>query len=99
MNAPLPWSFTITTTEPAVVGNVVAQGNGDTLGCGFQVLGQIGTTIGLGLLFDTLIVRHLASGCGGRAPATRPTHPDGACSASRVNEVRQTELSACLLLR
>src|SRR5262249_12020101 len=24
---------------------------------GFQVLGQIGTTIGLGLLFDTLIVR------------------------------------------
>jgi hypothetical protein len=30
MNAPLPWSFTITTTEPAVVGNVVAQGNGDT---------------------------------------------------------------------
>jgi hypothetical protein len=48
VNVPLPWTFMITTTEPAVVGNVVAQGNGDTLGC---------TTIGLGLLFDTLIVR------------------------------------------
>jgi hypothetical protein len=31
-DATLPWSFTITTTEPAVVGNVVAQGDGDTLG-------------------------------------------------------------------
>jgi len=29
-DAPLPWSFTITSTEPAIVGNVVAQGNGDT---------------------------------------------------------------------
>ncbi len=40
-NAPLPWSFTITTTEPAVVGNVVAQGNGDTLGCRITVNGEV----------------------------------------------------------
>ena len=40
-DAPLPWSFTITTTEPAVVGNVVAQGNGDTLGCRIIVNGEV----------------------------------------------------------
>jgi hypothetical protein len=40
-NAPLPWSFTITTTEPAVVGNVVAQGNGDTIGCRITVNGEV----------------------------------------------------------
>ncbi|WP_216823766.1 MmpS family transport accessory protein [Mycobacterium rhizamassiliense] len=40
-NAPLPWSFTITSTEPAVVGNVVAQGNGDTLGCRIIVNGEV----------------------------------------------------------
>jgi Mycobacterium membrane protein len=40
-NAPLPWSFTITTTEPAVIGNVVAQGNGDTLGCRITVNGEV----------------------------------------------------------
>ncbi|WP_156687050.1 MmpS family transport accessory protein [Mycobacterium sp. Marseille-P9652] len=40
-NAPLPWSYTITTTEPAVVGNVVAQGDGDTLGCRITVNGQV----------------------------------------------------------
>ena len=40
-NAPLPWSFTITTTEPAVVGNVVAQGDGDTLGCRIIVNGEV----------------------------------------------------------
>jgi len=40
-NAPLPWSFTITTTEPAVVGNVVAQGNGDTIGCRIIVNGEV----------------------------------------------------------
>ncbi len=32
-NATLPWSYTITSTEPAIVGNVVAQGNGDWIGC------------------------------------------------------------------
>ncbi|MCW2659297.1 MAG: hypothetical protein JWP83_449 [Mycobacterium sp.] len=40
-DAPLPWSYTITTTQPAVVGNVVAQGNGDTLGCRITVNGEI----------------------------------------------------------
>ena len=40
-DAPLPWSFTITTTEPAVVGNVVAQGTGDTLGCRIIVNGDV----------------------------------------------------------
>jgi Mycobacterium membrane protein len=40
-NAPLPWSFTITSTEPAVVANVVAQGNGDTLGCRITINGQV----------------------------------------------------------
>ena len=40
-DAPLPWSYTITTTQPAVVGNVVAQGNGDTLGCRITVNGEV----------------------------------------------------------
>jgi hypothetical protein len=40
-NVPLPWSYTITTTEPAVVGNVVAQGNGDTIGCRITVNGEV----------------------------------------------------------
>lgn len=40
-NAPLPWSYTITTTEPAVIGNVVAQGDGDTLGCRITVNGEV----------------------------------------------------------
>ncbi|OBJ16414.1 hypothetical protein A5622_25375 [Mycobacterium sp. 1245801.1] len=40
-DAPLPWSFTITSTEPAVIGNVVAQGNGDTLGCRIIVNGEV----------------------------------------------------------
>ena len=40
-DATLPWSFTITTTEPAVVANVVAQGNGDTLGCRITVNGEV----------------------------------------------------------
>lgn len=40
-DAPLPWSFTITTTEPAVIGNVVAQGNGDSLGCRITVKGEV----------------------------------------------------------
>ena len=40
-DAPLPWSYTITTTEPAVIGNVVAQGDGDTLGCRITVNGEV----------------------------------------------------------
>ncbi|ACC40146.1 MmpS family transport accessory protein [Mycobacterium marinum] len=41
VDAPLPWSFTITTTEPAVLGNVVAQGNGGTIGCRITVNGEV----------------------------------------------------------
>jgi hypothetical protein len=40
-DAPLPWSYTITTTQPAVIGNVVAQGTGDTLGCRITVNGEV----------------------------------------------------------
>jgi hypothetical protein len=41
INAPLPWSFTITSTEPAIVGNVVAQGNGNTISCRITVNGIV----------------------------------------------------------
>ncbi|MGO9032827.1 MmpS family transport accessory protein [Mycobacterium sp.] len=41
LDTPLPWSYTITSTEPAVVGNVVAQGNGDTIGCRITVNGVV----------------------------------------------------------
>ena len=40
-NVPLPWSYTITTTDPAVIANVVAQGNGDSLGCRITVNGIV----------------------------------------------------------
>jgi hypothetical protein len=40
-NAPLPWSYTITTTDPAVIANVVAQGNGNSLGCRITVNGVV----------------------------------------------------------
>jgi Mycobacterium membrane protein len=40
-NAPLPWSYTITTTDPAVIANVVAQGNGPTLSCRITVNGIV----------------------------------------------------------
>ena len=40
-NAPLPWSYTITTTDPAVIANVVAQGDGNTLGCRITVNGVV----------------------------------------------------------
>ncbi|MDT7764529.1 MAG: hypothetical protein QOC63_3949 [Mycobacterium sp.] len=29
----LPWSYDVTTTEPAVFANIVAQGDGDSIGC------------------------------------------------------------------
>lgn len=32
-HAPLPWRYEITTTDPAVIANLVAQGDGSTLGC------------------------------------------------------------------
>ncbi|MBV9321348.1 MAG: transport acessory protein MmpS [Mycobacterium sp.] len=40
-NAPLPWSYTITTTDPAVIANLVAQGDGSTLGCRIIVNGVV----------------------------------------------------------
>jgi cell division protein FtsX len=40
-NAPLPWSYTITTTDPAVIANLVAQGSGNTLGCRIIVNGVV----------------------------------------------------------
>ena len=41
LDATLPWSYTITTTEPAVVGNVVAQGNSNFIGCRIIVNGEV----------------------------------------------------------
>jgi len=37
----LPWTFTITTTVPAVIASVVAQGNSDNLGCRITVNGEL----------------------------------------------------------
>lgn len=37
----LPWRYTITTTQPAVVANVVAQGNGNSIGCRITVNGVV----------------------------------------------------------
>lgn len=37
----LPWSQTLTTTDPAVFANVVAQGDGDSLGCRITVNGVV----------------------------------------------------------
>jgi hypothetical protein len=39
--ARLPWSLTITTTSPSVVGSVVAQGNSDSIGCRIVVNGEV----------------------------------------------------------
>jgi hypothetical protein len=41
VDATLPWSHTITSTEPAVVGNVVAQGDGNFIGCRITVNGVV----------------------------------------------------------
>lgn len=38
---PVPWSFDISTTLPSILGNVVAQGNGDMLGCRIVVDGVV----------------------------------------------------------
>ncbi|WP_421842404.1 MmpS family protein [Mycobacterium sp.] len=40
-DAPLPWSLHITTTLPAVMGNIVAQGNSDSIGCRIIVDGKV----------------------------------------------------------
>lgn len=37
----LPWTYTITTTVPAVIANVVAQGDSDTIGCRITVNGEL----------------------------------------------------------
>jgi hypothetical protein len=39
--APLPWSLQITADAPAVMGNVVAQGDSNSLGCRIVVNGQV----------------------------------------------------------
>jgi hypothetical protein len=37
----LPWTYTITTTVPAVIANVVAQGNSNNIGCRITVNGEV----------------------------------------------------------
>ena len=39
--AQLPWSLHLTTTKAAVMGNLVAQGDSDTLGCRITVDGEV----------------------------------------------------------
>jgi len=39
--ATLPWRYEITTTQPAVVANVVAQGNGDSISCRITINGVV----------------------------------------------------------
>lgn len=40
-DAALPWSYDVTTTQPAVFTNVVAQGNSSSLGCRITIDGQV----------------------------------------------------------
>ena len=40
-DATLPWSYDITTTQPAVFVNVMAQGNSDSIGCRILIDGVI----------------------------------------------------------
>jgi Mycobacterium membrane protein len=37
----LPWTYTLTTTIPAVIANVIAQGDGDRIGCRIIVNGDV----------------------------------------------------------
>lgn len=39
--AGLPWTLEMSTTSPSVIGNVVAQGDGDQIGCRITVNGAI----------------------------------------------------------
>ena len=39
--ARLPWSLTITTSVPALVGSIVAQGDSDSIGCRIVVDGEV----------------------------------------------------------
>lgn len=41
LNAPLPWSLTMVTTQPGAFSNLVAQGNSDSLGCRITVDGDV----------------------------------------------------------
>lgn len=41
VGAPLPWSIEVETTSPAMVGNVVAQGSGDYIGCRISADGTV----------------------------------------------------------
>ena len=41
VNAALPWSTTISTTLPAVSANIMAQGDGDQIGCRITVDGMV----------------------------------------------------------
>lgn len=41
--AVLPWSLHITTNDAAVMGNIVAQGNSDSIGCRITVDGKVRT--------------------------------------------------------
>jgi hypothetical protein len=40
-DAPLPWSYDVTTTQPGVFVNVVAQGDSDSLGCRITIDGEV----------------------------------------------------------
>ena len=40
-DAALPWELTLSTTEPAAFPNIVAQGDGDTIGCRITVDDEI----------------------------------------------------------
>jgi hypothetical protein len=40
-DAPLPWSYDISTTLPAIVGNILAQGDGNSIGCRIVVDGVV----------------------------------------------------------
>ena len=39
--ASLPWSLTLTSDSPAVVGSIVAQGDSDSIGCRILVSGEV----------------------------------------------------------
>lgn len=41
LSAPLPWSITLSTTLPSVSANLMAQGDGDEIGCRVTVNGTI----------------------------------------------------------
>ncbi len=41
LDTTLPWSYTITTTLPAVFANVVAQGDSNSIGCRITVNGVV----------------------------------------------------------